>query len=186
MKWNNHSKLAGSHAFLGASQHAWLRDDPEKLKRRYLKFLAIQRGSDLHDLAMRHIKLKVEMPQTTRTFDQYVNDAIGYRLDPEVPLYYSENCFGTADAIGFDEKLKILRIHDLKTGERPASMEQLYIYAALFCLEYNKKPGSIGIELRIYQSNDILIANPSAEEILPIMDKIIQFDKIINELKGGL
>lgn len=186
MQWNNHSKLSGSHAFLSASQYGWLNDDDEKLKRRYVKFLAAQRGTDLHDLAMRHIKLGVEMPQTNRTLDQYVNDAIGFRMSPEVTLYYSDNCFGTADSIAWDERLKFLRIHDLKTGEHPAKMEQLYVYAALFCLEYNKKPGSIGIELRIYQSDGIIYANPTAEEILPIMDKIIRFDKIITELKGGL
>jgi hypothetical protein len=184
MNWNNHSKLAGSHAFLSASQYAWLRDDSEKLKKRYLKFLAIQRGTDLHDLAMRHIKLGVEMPQTTRTLDQYINDAIGFRMSPEVLLYYSDNCFGTADTISFDEKTQMLRIHDLKTGEHPARMEQLYIYAALFCLEYNKKPGAIGIELRIYQNDAIVIANPQADEILPIMEKIIEGDKIINAIKN--
>jgi len=184
MQWNNHSKILGSHAVLGASQHSWLSYDPEKLKRWYVRMQANQRGTDLHDLAMRHIKLGVEMPQTTRTLDQYINDAIGYRMSPEVPLYYSENCFGTADAISFDEKTKMLRIHDLKTGEKPAKMEQLYIYAALFCLEYHHKPGSIGIELRIYQSDGIIIANPQADEILPIMEKIILFDKIIRELKG--
>ena len=184
MNWNNHSKILGSHAVLGASQHAWLNYDPDKLKRWYVRLQANQRGTDLHDLAMRHIKLGVEMPQTTRTLDQYINDAIGFRMSPEVPLYYSENCFGTADAISFDEKTKMLRIHDLKTGERPAKMEQLYIYAALFCLEYHHKPGTIGIELRIYQSDGIIVANPQADEILPIMEKIITFDKIIRELKG--
>ena len=184
MNWNNHSKIVGSHAVLGASQHSWLNYDPDKLKKWYVRQQANQRGTDLHDLAMRHIKLGVEMPQTTRTLDQYINDAIGFRMSPEVPLYYSENCFGTADAICFDEKTKMLRIHDLKTGANPAHMEQLYIYAALFCLEYHQKPGAIGIELRIYQSDGIVYAHPTAEELLPIMDKIITFDKIITELKG--
>jgi hypothetical protein len=31
----------------------------------------------------------------------YVNDAIGYQMTPEQPIYYSENCVGTADAISF-------------------------------------------------------------------------------------
>lgn len=186
MNWNNHSKIVGSHAFLGASSYAWLNDDPEKLKRRYLKFLAVQRGTDLHDLACRMIKLGVNAPDTGRTFDKYVNDAIDFRMKPEVPLYYSDNCFGTADTIVFDEKLKMLRIHDLKTGERPAKMEQLYIYAALFCLEYHKKPGTIGMELRIYQNDEVIVALPQADEILPIMEKIIEFDKILNAIKGEM
>ena len=107
-------------------------------------------------------------------------------MRPEQPLYYSENCFGTADAIAWDEKTKFLRIHDLKTGEVPAHMEQLYIYAALFCLEYHQKPGTMGFELRIYQNNEIVASNPTAEHILPIMDKIIQFDKVLNNIKGDL
>ena len=112
----------------------------------------------------------------------YVNDAIGYKMTPEQPLYYSENCFGTADAICFRNDL--LRIHDLKTGVTPAHIEQLRIYAALFCLEYKIKPGNIDIELRLYQSDDIITENPTAEIILPIMDKIISFDKVINKIRA--
>jgi hypothetical protein len=111
----------------------------------------------------------------------YVNDAIGYQMIPEQPLFFSENCFGTADAISF--KNGLLRIHDLKTGVTPAHMEQLKIYAALFCLEYNVKPGEIDTELRIYQFDDVDICEPAVDEILPIMDKIITFDKLINKIK---
>lgn len=185
MQWNNHSKILGNHAFLGASQHGWLNDDPEKLKIRYRRFLAVKRGTDLHELAAKMIKLGVELDHSsTRTFDQYVNDAIGFRMTPEQPLYYSDNCFGTADAIAYDEKKRFLRIHDLKTGEVPAKMAQLMIYAALFCLEYHHKPGQMGFELRIYQNDGIDICNPTGEDILPIMDKIIQFDKLLNTIKG--
>ena len=182
MKWNDHSKIVGSHAFLGASTHAWLNDDPVKLKNRYLRWQAKERGTRLHDLAAKLIKEGIELPQTTKTLDQYVNDAIGFRMQPEQPLYYSDNCYGTADAIVYDEKLKFLRIHDLKTGEVPAKMEQLYIYDALFCLEYKYKPGDIKFENRIYQNNEILIATPEADIILPIMDKIQTFSKIIDKI----
>ena len=85
------------------------------------------------------------MPRNKATFNAYVNDAIGYGLDPEVVLYHSENAFGTADAIGFDEKKHLLRIHDLKTGVTRVNMVQLHIYAALFCLEYEKLPGEINV-----------------------------------------
>ena len=88
---------------------------------------------------------------------------------------------GTADAISF--RNNTLRIHDLKTGETPANIMQLYIYAALFCLEYGIRPGDISMELRIYQSDDILVCNPTAEEIGPLMDKIIEFDKVIEQIK---
>ncbi len=62
-------------------------------------------------------------------------------------------------------------------------MEQLEIYAALFCLEYRVKPGDIEMELRIYQNNEILYHNPMAEDIAPIMDRIITFDKVIKKIK---
>ena len=78
----------------------------------------------------------------------YVNDAIGFRMRPEQPLFYSENCFGTADAISFDEKKKYLRIHDLKTGVGKVKLDQLLIYASLFCLEYNFKPGDMIFDLK--------------------------------------
>lgn len=76
-----------------------------------------------------------------------------------------------------------LRIHDLKTGVVPAHMEQLEIYAALFCLEYKVKPSEIEMELRLYQNNEILYHTPTAEDIVPIMDKIITFDKVIRKIK---
>jgi len=102
-------------------------------------------------------------------------------MTPEQILFYSDNCFGTADAIAFRGDL--LRIHDLKTGAIPAHMEQLEVYAALFCLEYKIKPADIRMELRLYQSDDILVGNPTVEDIAPIMDKIITFDRIINKIK---
>ena len=110
----------------------------------------------------------------------YVNDAIGYKMTPEQILYYSDNCFGTADSICFRNNL--LRIHDLKTGVIPAHMEQLEIYAALFCLEYKIKPGEINMELRIYQDNEILVHNPTAEDILTIMDKIVHLNKLLESI----
>lgn len=120
-------------------------------------------------------------PSLQKTLNMYVNDAIGYKMTPEQILYYSPNCFGTADAISF--RGDILRIHDLKTGESPTHMEQLMIYAALFCLEYNYKPNEIQMELRIYQNDGIICHQPTIEDIFPIMDRIITFDKIINSIK---
>ena len=60
-------------------------------------------------------------------------------------------------------------------------MEQLEIYAALFCLEYKIKPGQIDMELRIYQNDEIIIHNPTAEDILPIMDQIVVQDKELSK-----
>lgn len=183
MIWNDHSKLEGTHAFLGASTYSWLNYSEEKLSITYKNLLAKERGTRLHVYAAESILLKQKLPRTHKTLNMYVNDAIGYNLTPEQILYYSENCYGTADAIGF--RKNFLRIHDLKTGTIvPGSLHQLEIYAALFCLEYQIKPGTLdGIELRIYQNDDILIGNPEADVILPIMDKIISFDKIIDAIK---
>ena len=181
MKFNNHKNLEGCHAFLGASKYHWINYDPDKVASSYRNYLATLKGTELHDFAARCIKLGQKLPKSKKTLNMYVNDAIGYRMTPEQVLYYSDNCFGTADSISFKDNL--LRIHDLKTGVTPAHMEQLEIYAALFCLEYKIKPADIDIELRIYQSDDILVFNPTVEDIVPIMDKIITSDKIISDIK---
>lgn len=181
MNFNEHFKLKGCHAFLGASSYHWLNYTDEKLIATYSNLRAKQRGTELHDLAAKAIELGVKLPRTKQTLNMFVNDAIGYRMTPEQVLYYSDNCFGTADAISF--KNNFLRIHDLKTGVTPAKMEQLMIYAALFCLEYRVKPSDIEIELRIYQNDDYECCCPTAEVITSIMDKIVSFDKIIDKLK---
>lgn len=111
----------------------------------------------------------------------YVNDAIGYRMETEQILFYSVNCYGTCDTIQFRKNL--LRIHDLKTGIIAGSPHQLEIYAALFCLEYNKKPGEIDIELRIYQDENNQVWNPDVDIVAHIMSKIITFDKQLEILK---
>lgn len=181
MKFNNHKNLEGYHAFLGASKYHWINYDEDKLVNSYQKYLATLKGTTLHDFAAQCVKLGQKLPKSKKTLNMYVNDAIGFKMTPEQPLYYSENCFGTADAIMFRDNM--LRIHDLKTGVTPAHMEQLMIYAALFCLEYKLKPGEIDIELRIYQSDEILYYKPTAEDILPIMDRIVSFDKVISKIK---
>jgi hypothetical protein len=183
MKFKEHLNLEGKHAFLSASKYHWINYDEEKISSAFLKHQAIQQGTEKHDLAAKLIKMSVKLPKTNKTFNQYVNDAIGFKMKPEQVLFYSENCFGTADAISF--RSNFLQIHDLKTGESPTSMKQLLVYNALFCLEYGIKPIDIKTELRIYQSDEIVVYNPDPEEILDIMDKIIIFDKRIEQLKIG-
>lgn len=181
MIFNNHSNLEGRHAFLGASKYHWINYDESKVIDSYSKFLATQKGTVLHDFAAQCIRLGQKLPRSQKTLNLYVNDAIGYKMTPEQILYYSENCFGTADAISFRDGF--LRIHDYKSGAVPAHIEQLEIYAALFCLEYRVKPSDINIELRLYQSNEVLCHEPTADDILQIMNKIVDFDKIIRKLK---
>jgi len=183
MNFNSHSHLEGRHAFLSASKYHWINYDEEKLISTYLKFQAIQKGTDLHEFASRCIQLGVKLPKTNKTLNLYVNDAIGFKMQTEQPLHYSENCFGTADAISF--RKNVLRIHDLKTGESTTSVKQLMVYNALFCLEYDIKPNDIETELRIYQLDDVIMHIPDPESIFNIMNKIIAFDKRIEILKLG-
>jgi hypothetical protein len=112
----------------------------------------------------------------------YVNDALGFRMQSEQILYYSPNCFGTADSISF--RANLLRIHDLKTGVTPASEHQLEVYAALFCLEYQFKPFDINMQLRIYQNDEVRETVPDPDVIAHIMDKIITFDKRIVAIRN--
>lgn len=181
MIFNKHFNLEGSHAFLGASKYHWVNYDENKVADSYLRFLATRKGTVLHDFAAQCILLRQKLPKSKKTLNAYVNDAIGFRMTPEQTLYFSDNCFGTTDAISFVNNT--LRIHDLKTGVVQGHMEQLEVYTALFCLEYVIDPKDIDIELRIYQSDDILIHNPEVDGIRYIIDKMVAFDKIITKLK---
>lgn len=184
MNFAKHSNLEGQHAFLGASNYHWINYSDDKISEAYYKYLAKEKGTKFHALAAELITLGVKLPDKPKALNQYVNDAIGFKMKPEVVLYYSPICFGTTDAICFrkEKDKEMLRIHDLKTGGIPAHMEQLRIYAALFCLEYDYNPFDIGIELRIYQGGSINIENPEGDDIIPIMEKIKSADKILSKI----
>lgn len=180
MIFNNHSRLAGAHAFLSASNYHWIRYDEDKLDRVFMKAQEAARGTELHDLAQKLITASVKLPKTGATLNRYVNDAIGFRMRPEQVLYYSPNCYGTADTISF--RTNKLRISDLKTGKTSSSMDQLLVYTALFCLEYRHSPFDIETELRIYQNDDVRLLVPDPVDISTIMEKIKHFDKRLNAL----
>lgn len=181
MKFNRHTKLEGLHAPFSASQSHWLRYSDEKAVEIYLNRKAAAMGSRLHAWAKETIDLGIKQPRSKKTIYSYVNDAIGFKMDTEVVLFYSERFFGTADAISF--RNNFLRIHDLKTGKTPVHMDQLMVYVALFCLEYRIKFADLdGCELRIYQNDEVLVHEPSVDEIVPIMDKIIHFDKLLEQI----
>lgn len=184
MRFNKHSDLSGKHAFLSASNYHWSNYPEEKLDAVFRTHAAAQRGTELHAFASEAIRLGIRLPRSSRTLNQHVNDAIGYRMTPEQVLFYSENAFGTADAISFRKGL--LRIHDLKTGVTKASMRQLEIYASFFCLEYHVKPGEIDTELRIYQNDTVEVYRPEADIIAHLMDRIVQFDSRIELLKAEI
>lgn len=181
MIFNQHSELRDRHAFLSPSNYHWINYDEQKLEARFFASMAARRGSDLHALAHESIRLGVKLARSNRALATYVNDALGYKMVCDQTLFYSTNCFGTADTIGFLRNK--LRIHDLKTGVSPSKMEQLEVYDALFCLEYRVNPFEIDHELRIYQRDEILFHEPDPQVIVDIMDKIVEFDRQIEAIK---
>ena len=189
MIFNNHHNLEGRHAFLSPSKYYWVDYTFEKLTESYRNMKAVTEGVELHDFARRCIERRIKLPRKKDTLNLYVNDAIKYGLTPEQPLYFSDNCFGTADAIGFDEDTQTLRIFDLKTGSGKTDMRQLKIYAALFFLEYSDNwdvtlhDHDISIILRIYQSKAFREEIAEKDDILRIMGTIVSFDTLIESLK---
>ena len=181
MNFIRHSNLNGLHAPFNPSQSSWLRYDDDRAMEVFLNKKAAEMGTRLHAWAKETIDLGIRQPKSKKTLYAYVNDAIGFKMSTEVVLFYSERFFGTADSIAFRDNF--LRIHDLKTGKIPADMEQLEIYAALFCLEYKVKPEDIGMELRLYQNDEIVYHNPTAEDVRQIMDKIVHLDQVIQKLE---
>lgn len=189
MRWNKHLAVEGTHAILSCSQNAWIRKTDEDFDEWVNNTKAAEEGTKLHSIAADLIENRIRVEKKPLTFNMYVNDAIGFKMSPEVVLYYSPYCYGTADAIVFNEKRGFLRIHDLKTGRIPAHIEQLDLYASLFCLEYgrllNFKPGDIEMELRIYQNDDIRIENPDLDLISHYMDLIVSRNKRLMRILEG-
>lgn len=185
MHFATHSELAGRHALLSASKYHWIRYSDEKMMTFLETSLLAAFGTRLHEFAKDAIELKQKLPRSEKTLNLFVNDAIGFKMTPELVLFYSINVFGTADAVSFNERTLVLRIHDLKTGVSKASFDQLLIYAAIFCLEYDYKPFELDIQLRIYQNDEVLEYDSETivEEVTSIMDKIVHFDRLIEQKK---
>lgn len=206
MIFNKHSELEGSHAILSPSGYSWLNyKNEDEFFRRFKSAYAQAIGTSIHSLARELIDNKIRLNKHDKkvavihliedgiprsvidaedwydTLMAYVNDAIGFRMTPEVPLLYSPNAFGTTDAIAFKDN--VLRIHDLKTGVTPAKMDQLILYAAYFCLEYKVKPKDIETHLRIYQSKEVLILDPEPMDIMDAMEQTILADKVIAKFR---
>ena len=211
MVFDKHSELEDQHAFLSPSQYHWINYTEDKLVDRYLKTLAVQRGTELHEYAHKAIELNRMQPRNKDTVNMFINDAIGFKMTSEQPLFYDYVCFGTTDAISY--KKNVLRIHDLKTGETEAHMEQLRIYAALFCLNYQKRVRELhkqglndieiaalfdvspkelhfdpelmnSIELRIYQYGEVRTEIADPKEILRLMDIIVSSVGVIKNVKA--
>ena len=205
MNFMKHSDLESKHAFLSPSKSAWVNYSPDKLAVAFKNSYAQQIGTILHEFAAKRIRYRMKMRKQDKdsvvfylkdnglpdcviepdkyylNLMSYVNDSIGYRMTPEQVLYYSEHCFGTADAISIRNGL--LRIHDLKTGVTPVSMTQLELYTALFFLEYPEyRIDDIKVECRIYKSEDVLTYEPTPDSIAELMKKIVSYDEQIRNI----
>src|SRR6478609_5833306 len=95
MKFTPHYGVQNHHARLSASKYSWLNYDLDQLDRLLTTAQAAALGTRLHALAQEMIKLGVWARNSQKTFNMYVNDCIGYRMEPEVVLFYSVDCFGT-------------------------------------------------------------------------------------------
>ena len=186
-RFNDHWKLAGKHAFMSASSYHWINYDEEKIRNRFKTSMDAALGTRKHELAKELIEMGIKLPDTGQTLNSYVNDCIGYRMSPEVLLYYSDNCFGTADAIDFRRNPKTkkmrLRVFDLKNGVTKSSEKQLWIYIALFCMEYEIDINEIEVDARIYQNDMIAEFEIEPTVILDIMALIKRNDEIINDAR---
>ena len=181
-----HYNLSGLHAPFSASKSSWLRYDDAKALEVYTNMKAAEKGTKLHQWAKDTIDLGIRQPRSNKTLYAYVNDAIGFQMETEVVLYYSDRFFGTADAISF--RKNVLRIHDLKTGKVgkiEPHLEQLKIYAALFCLEYKIRPGEIDIQLRVYKNDEVVCHKAETDEVTHIMDRIVSLDKLLLKFSEG-
>lgn len=183
MRWNERGNLKGLHAPLSPSQNSWVNYDEERLMQYIANMKAKEKGTLDHEFASYAIKNRYKMSGHKKTINMFINDCIGFFMESEQTLFYSENCFGTADAINYNEQTKILKIFDLKTGTSRVTFTQLQIYAALFCLEYNKNPYDLTFELRIYKQDEIFIDFPDPLLIQNLMDTIVHHDRLITGLK---
>lgn len=212
MQWHDHSEIEGLHAFLSPSKKTWISYDFEKLEAAYANSWATTIGTVLHAFAEKRIlrkkritnksKESVEdfmyengIPEKLIDIEQYfenlaafVNDAIGFRMRPEQGLKISDDCFGHADAISYDERKKILRISDYKSGKTEPSMDQLLIYAALFFVEYSKELGirlsDLKVELRIYYQGQIIYYEPEEDVMAHMVDVVLCKNRELKTIKN--
>lgn len=139
-----------AHAMFSPSDKAWLKYDRNKILSRIEQFRAVQRGTELHELAKKAIDLGVKLDPSNGCLSQYVSDCIELGMNTEILVSYSPDIQGTADAILFNPESGWLYVFDLKTGERKADITQCIIYAAIWCLQFRVEPLTIKFDLRIY------------------------------------
>jgi hypothetical protein len=184
--FNDHSNLRGLHAFLSPSNYHWLNYDDQKLRARFTSVQAAAIGTRKHNWAHEAIRLGMRQSKSSKSsIYKYINDGIGFKMMTDFMLFYSENAFGEADTLSFrrEKGVPTLRIHDLKTGLVTASITQLEVYAALFCLEYSYEPEEITIILRIYQNDKIIGGPADPARIRHIMKAIREKDRLVTKFR---
>jgi len=180
--FHKHPELVDKHAFLSPSSHAWQRYTPDHLLDVYSNMQKKEMGTRIHAFVSEAINLGIKLGTSHTSVNLFVNDAIGFHMSSEVPLYYSDYIFGTADAISFNETTMELRIHDLKTGNQPVrSFEQLDAYAALFLHEYNQSPYDVTIIQRLYQNSDYTEQIADTASNAALMATMVDFTKLLEE-----
>ena len=188
MRLLSHSELRGKHATLMApSNYHWTNYDEDTMVKSVMSSQRARLGDRKHAFAAEAIALRQKMPDVQKTMNMYINDAIGFKMIPEQPLFFSWNCFGTCDAISYrlnpNTGRYMLRIHDLKTGTTRTSMRQLETYVCIFCFEYDVDPAQIDIELRIYKSDQVQIYVPDLDDLIQIMEQMKFYDKLIDTME---
>ena len=186
MEWNDHWRLEGRHATLSPSGYHWLNYDADKMRRVTWNNYSKEDGTKMHELASNMILYNIMPEDNENALNQFVIDALTMFKEPmssEILLYYSDECFGTADAIYYNEDKQHLQVHDLKTGVSKPSFKQLWIYCALFCLEYGYKPEKMTFECRLYQLGAMDIDNPQPKQIRSIMKQIVEMSNVIEGVR---
>jgi hypothetical protein len=185
VRFRKHSDLEGTHARFSASKYHWINWPDDKLDHALDFHDAAAKGTRLHEIARRAIndgiKLSMDPEHMTEpyqaTLARYVNDCVDAGMQAEVLLKFSENFYGTADAIGY--KPGLLEINDLKTGVNKVSPKQLYVYAAYFFLEYEIPPYQNRVILRIYQNGEVFTFEAEIEYVLHVMSRITYIEERI-------
>lgn len=177
------------HATFSPSDKTWLNYDREKIRQRVVAARAVQRGTELHELAEHCIRMKTPLDPSNGVISTYVRDCIEYDMNTEVQMMYSEDIGGTADALHYDQAANRLYVFDLKTGDRKTSINQVIIYAALWCLTNYHNALSMTFDLRIYSKThpQRLVSGEEDDEVLvaqrvyDVCEQIIYVQSIIDE-----
>lgn len=186
LELNPHPEIIGKHAPFSPSQHYWIDYDPDKLlaywDNKDAQLIGTETHEDAAELIRMHYRfLRRGQPSPIKnlakgkdTVSLHVWHSAKNWLKPEVQVKYSDICFGTSDALGFNCRTKTLFVNDLKTGRLQGDMRQLEQYAAIFFAEYaNNLQYAQGInindckvELRIFQYDTFVLSEPPIDYIM--------------------